>query len=148
MAAATVVVVRVAVTARVVVWPAAERAEARVAVARVLPALLIVQIGALDHDVDVAQAAADGRRRAGGGDDLHVVDREHAVAFGLGLGFGFACGLGLRLGLGLGFALGLESTRSPWSSPAASAIPLRCSRETSAPGEGQAQSQGNYQGQG
>ena len=79
MAAATVVVKRVAVTARVVVWPAAERAEARVALARVLPALLIVQVGALDDDVDVAQAASDGRCCAGGGGDRQVVDREHAV---------------------------------------------------------------------
>ena len=56
MAAATVVVERVAVTARVVVWPAAERAEARVALARVLPALLIVQVGALDDDVPFFEA--------------------------------------------------------------------------------------------
>ena len=42
----------------------------------------------------------------------------------------------------------IESTRSPLSSPAASAIPSRCSRETSAPGEGQAQSQGDGQEQG
>ena len=45
-------------------------------------------------------------------------------------------------------ALLIESTRSPLSSPAASAIPSRCSRETSAPGEGQAQSQGDGQDQG
>ena len=44
-----------------------------------LPALRLVQVDALDHDVDVAHAAAYGRRRAGGGDDRHVVDREQAV---------------------------------------------------------------------
>ena len=44
-----------------------------------LPALRLVQVDALDHDVDVAHAVAYGRRRAGGGDDRHVVDREQAV---------------------------------------------------------------------
>jgi hypothetical protein len=41
--------------------------------------LCLVRVGTLDHDVDVAQAAADGRRRARGGGDLTVVDRQHAV---------------------------------------------------------------------
>ena len=43
-------------------------------------ALLLMDIVSLDDDVDVPQAAADGRRCTGGGGDRQVINREHAIS--------------------------------------------------------------------